>query len=637
MSWLQQMRQHWSDPKPALVVGDQIVTYAELAQRIRRAAGWLHAQGLGPGDVVALQMPRSLLFLELHLGALATGVITLPLNPAYPASELDFYLEDSGAALAVLPPSDGRGTVASSRVVPADAALRQAVDETAPLALPAELPPETVAMILYTSGTTGRPKGAVLTHSNLRATVEALHHAWAWRADDVLIHALPLFHVHGLFVAQHGALRAGATTHWMDRFDAAGALDLIDEVGGTLFMGVPTFYSRLLALPSSARWRLDRVRLFTSGSAPLPARDHERFSTRFGHTILERYGMTEVGIVLTNPYDGDRRPGTVGFAVPGAQIRIVDQATGAPCPPGEVGEIQIRGPSVFREYLGRPDATAQALVDGWMRSGDLARRDPDGYVQIVGRSKDMILSGGLNVYPSEVEAVLRQHPAIAAAAVVGVPDPDLGERVVASVVATAEATVEPSHIIAWARQRLAPYKCPKAIERTTELPRNAMGKVQKAILRARWAQLRCRRATAQDAQQIAAWNIEMARETESLDLDPETVGAGVRAVFETDVGAWYLLAEVAGQVVGQCMITVEWSDWRNRPVWWFQSVYVPPMWRRRGVFRAMHKAVTHQARAAGAGGIRLYVDRTNHRAAKTYADLGMDDQHYALFETLFDG
>ncbi|MFK7929068.1 MAG: GNAT family N-acetyltransferase [Myxococcota bacterium] len=635
MSWYQRMRSSWMPDKTAIVTTDTTLTYAELHARVERAAGWLAEQGARPGDVVALQMPRGLPFLELHLGALASGVVTLPLNPAYTPSEVDFYLRDSRAVLAVLPKGAVAGDPDVTRVVAVGAGLRDALNDSTAHRLPSDVPADTTAMVLYTSGTTGRAKGAVLSHGNLQATVEALHGAWGWSSDDVLVHALPLFHVHGLFVAQHGALRAGATTHWMDRFDAANALDTLVGCKGTVFMGVPTFYNRLLNLPVESTWNLDHVRLFTSGSAPLPAIDHERFQARFGHRILERYGMTEVGIVLSNPLHGERRAGTVGFPLPGVSIRVVDEETRRLCPPSQVGEIEIRGPSVFSGYLRLPERTSEVLVDGWMRSGDLGRIDEDGYISIVGRSKDMILSGGLNVYPSEVEARLRSHQAVRAAAVVGASEPDLGERVVASVVLKDEATVRPIDLIQWCRSTLAPYKCPKSIRYIDALPRNAMGKVQKSALRSSWAAIRCRAALPGDAPRIASWNVAMAKETESMDLDPDVVRAGVEAVFNRQVGAEYFMAEVADQVVGQCMITREWSDWRNAEVWWIQSVYVAPNWRRRGVFQTLYRHIQGTAKQGGARGLRLYVDHRNTGAARTYQAMGMTQEHYALFEQMF--
>lgn len=637
VSWWSLLCAHGRNEHLAVVASEASLTYGELQERVRKAARWLSDRGVEPGDIVALQMPRSLAFLELHLAALALGVATLPLNTAYPPRELRYYLDDSGARLAVvLPEHAAEVQVDGAEVHPEGAQLRAELDSAQPMSLPGALPDDTLAVLLYTSGTTGRPKGAMLSHANVRATVDALVEAWRWEPDDVLLHVLPLFHVHGLFVAQHAALRAGATSLWADRFDPEEALARIERDRVTIFMGVPTLYSRWLALPRRGRPELSTMRLFTSGSAPLPARDHRAFEEWTGHRILERYGMTEVGIVLSNPYDGERRPGAVGFPVPGASARVVAPGTGAPCAQGEVGEIRIAGPSVFGGYLGRPDKTAESLVDGWMCSGDLGYADEDGYFHVVGRIKDMILSGGLNVYPAEVEAVLNGHPDVAEAAVVGVLDPDLGERVVASVVVGPGRELDAAAMVAWCRSRLAPYKCPKVIRAITALPRNAMGKVQKEELREAWAGLTCRRSRPDDLANLAAWNVAMALETEGIALDPATVRSGVTRVLAGDVGAWYVIAEVADQVVGQCMVTVEWSDWRDRPVWWFQSVYVKPAWRGRGVFRAIYDSVVSDARAQGAGGVRLYVDRTNTLAQEVYRALGMNGDHYAVFEAMFD-
>ena len=481
MSFLSAERARQTDPnRPAVLLGDQVVTYADLDARVGRAAGLLVEHGVGRGDRVALQLPKSLAFLELHLAALGLGAATLPLNPTYTDREVAFYLNDAKPKLAVVAAA---GAAPTGQALPA-AHIRAALDAAAPAPLPAWLDPETVALICYTSGTTGRPKGAVITHRNLGATVRALHTAWRWGRGDHLLHVLPLFHIHGLFVAMHGALYAGATTTWMDRFDPLAALQLLDERGCTMFMGVPTHYNRFLRLPApTSSLDLSRVRLFTSGSAPLPARAHRDFHDRFGHVVLERYGMTEVGIVLSNPVAGTRKPGAVGRSVPGARLEIRHPDTGQPVPQGAVGELCHAGPSVIARYLDRPDATAAAIQQGWLRSGDLGYQDADGDVHLVGRAKDLVISGGLNVYPSEVEGALLEHPGVAEVAVVGRPDPDLGERVVAFVVAAPGATVAPAALVAFARARLAPYKCPKDAWVVAELPRNAMGKVQKSVLR----------------------------------------------------------------------------------------------------------------------------------------------------------
>ncbi|RME24853.1 MAG: malonyl-CoA synthase [Deltaproteobacteria bacterium] len=475
--WVERGRMEGVALRPAGAIADldAPVTYADLDRRARAAAGWLQAHGIGPGDVVALQLPRCLALLELQLGALALGATTLALNDRYPPAERAYYLEDARPRLAVL-----ADTLPLSR-------LRAELDATPPLPLDAlpERDEDALAALMYTSGTTGRPKGAMISHRNLMATVTALDAAWGWTADDHLLHALPLFHIHGLFVAQYGALYAAATTSWVERFDARRVLELLEARRCSVFMGVPTFYHRFLSLPADVVVDLSAMRLFTSGSAPLPAADMEAFHRRFGHRILERYGMTEVGIVLSNPLHGARVPGTVGFPLPGVQARITDPETGRFLPPGAVGELRVRGPGVIAGYLGLPEQTDAALGDGWMHTGDLAVMDPDGRFSIVGRQSELIITGGFNVYPREVEAVLQGAPGVAEAAVVGVPDPDLGERVVAAIVVDprrAPSGLDLAAIRDHARRHLAPYKCPKELRVVQDLPRNAMGKVQKRRL-----------------------------------------------------------------------------------------------------------------------------------------------------------
>lgn len=440
---------------PAITWRGETVTYGELRRRVGRAIHWIRSRGLGPSDVLAIQLPKSLAFLELHLAALATGVITLPLNDRYTEAEVEWMLADAEVHTAIRPAD--RATLGRELAT-------AAVDP-----IPDPPDPECIGVLCYTSGTTGRPKGARIRQRNIAACVEALHQAWRWRSDDILVHALPLFHVHGLFVAQHGALRAGAHAVWLEKFRADEVFRAIERHRATIFMGVPTFYHRLLKEGPEGR-DLDSVRLFTSGSAGLPASDWRAWKERTGHEIVERYGMTEIGIVLSNPLDGPRKPGSIGVPLPGVQARVVE------------GELQIRGPSVFAGYLNRPEATAEALVDGWMRTGDLAEMDVDGFVRLNGRRSELILRGGLNVYPPEVEAVLLGAPAVSEAAVFGLPDPDLGERVGAAVVL--ERAAEPQEILEHARGRLARFKVPERLWILDELPRNAMGKVTKADLRA---------------------------------------------------------------------------------------------------------------------------------------------------------
>ncbi len=346
---------------------------------------------------------------------------------------------------------------------------------------PVRLTGEATAAILYTSGTTGRPKGAMLTHRNLAANADALHEAWGWDASDILVHALPLFHIHGLFVAVNGVLRAGASMIFLPRFDPELVIDALPRA--TIFMGVPTMYHRLAEHPRLTTDLCQRMRLFVSGSAPLSVPDFMAFRERSGHTILERYGMTETGMNISNPLRGPRKPGSVGLPLPGVQVRLVDPETNADVSQGEVGEIWLRGPNIFAGYFGAPEKTAESFTEGWFRTGDLAMQDADGYYFIVGRLKDMVISGGLNVYPAEVENVLDAIPGVEESAVIGLPDADFGERVAAAIVRRAGAQLTEDRVIAEARAHLASYKCPKTVAFLDALPRNAMGKVEKNRLR----------------------------------------------------------------------------------------------------------------------------------------------------------
>lgn len=610
MSVFHTLSGRWALRAPAITYESGVTSYGELLDRSLRAGSWLREQGVSRGDIVALHLGKEQVFLELHLGALAIGAVTLPIHSNATAAEVRGLLADCEAKLLV-----------------DDPAVRRRI-ESCPRAEVAPVEPDELAVLCYTSGTTGRPKGAQISHANLLATIRSLHEAWQWSSDDVLVHALPLFHIHGLFVAQHGALYAGAHSRWLRRFEVEAALDTMCE--STVFMGVPTYYSRLIAAGPGGR-DLSRMRLFTSGSAPLQAADHKAFETAFGHRILERYGMTEVGIVLSNPYDGERRPGSVGFPLPGVHARITDLA-GEPTPAGEVGEVRIKGESVCRGYLGRPEATRAALGDGWMHTGDLGWVDEDGYFHIAGRMTDMILSGGLNVYPREIEAVLAADPAVAEVAVFGIPDPDLGERVCAAVVPG--RAWDPDALSQVVRGQLNAYKLPRRWFRVDELPRNALGKVLKAQLRQEYAVL-VRPGGVEDAERIVRWNQALANETEDFQLDAEVLASGVRRALLGTVGAQYLIASRKGQPAGQMMLTREWSDWRNAEVWWIQSVYIEPQHRRRGVYAALHTEAARRAKAAGAAGLRLYVETENAAAMTTYERLGMSSEHYRMYEQMF--
>jgi malonyl-CoA/methylmalonyl-CoA synthetase len=477
---------------------EQQVTYAELEAGIRLCMGHLAGLGLQPGDRIALQLPKGLEFIQLHLAALRLGAITLPLNTAYPPAELVYFLKDSGAHLFFTDTTRQEALKDISIDLPA---LEQVIyiDVETPAEFSTLLTrnplvyspylefhhqPDTTVLMVYTSGTTGRPKGAEITAGNVTANLEALHAAWGWEREDVLLHALPIFHVHGLVVALYGALFAGASCLAFRKFDARRTLETLSSGEPTLFMGVPTIYQRLLALPDAGEFDLSSMRLLTSGSDRLPNETFLAFQETFGHTLLERYGMTETGMNLSNPLHGERRMGSVGLPLPGVEARIVDPETEVPLSDGDIGAVQIRGPHVFKGYWRQPDKTAAAFnPDGWLRTGDMGLRAPDGYFTLKGRAKDLIITGGLNVYPPEVERVLAEHPAVTASAVLGCPDPEWGENVVAVVVLESRKTVAEPALIDFCRARLAAYKCPKAVHSVAALPRNAMGKVQKGELR----------------------------------------------------------------------------------------------------------------------------------------------------------
>ncbi|MFO0982370.1 MAG: acyl-CoA synthetase [Planctomycetota bacterium] len=439
--------------------GEQL-SYGDLDREVAARVRWLASQGVRRGDRVALWLDKGLEFVFCHLANLRYGSVTLPINPTCSQDEARHCLADAQARLLIAP---------ASRQIPIPAA------NGAVAIVPG------LAAVLYTSGTTGKPKGAMLTHGNLAANCEALHRAWRWTEHDVLLHALPLFHVHGLFVALHGALRAGATVVMTARFDAARTLELIAAKQCTVFMGVPTMYHRLLQVDATRD--VAHVRLFACGSAPLGIELARRFRERFGVPLVERYGMTEVGIATSSPLAQPIKDGSVGVPLPGVQIRVVDRATQQRVAHHVVGEVEIGGASVFAGYLGNDASTRAALTeDGFMRSGDLGYLDEDGHLFLVGRCKELIITGGLNVYPREVEAALETHAGVLEAAVFGVPDAEFGEAVIAAVVLAPVPGVTLAALNAHARARLAPYKCPKQIVAVPALPRNAMGKIDQARL-----------------------------------------------------------------------------------------------------------------------------------------------------------
>ena len=466
-------------------------SYADLEAITGRLARLLKDLGVAPGDRVAVQVEKSAEALFLYLACLRAGAVYLPLNSAYRPAEIAYFLGDAEPRVFVCSPEAEAGIAETVRAagVPHLLTLGQAGDGSLPAAAEG-LDPETgcaeaasddIAAILYTSGTTGRSKGAMLSHGNLSSNAAALHRIWGFRAGDVLLHALPLFHVHGLFVASNTALLNGSKIILLPRFDPAEVIRRLPEA--SVFMGVPTFYTRLLAEPHFDRAACGNVRLFISGSAPLLEETFHAFRARSDHTILERYGMTEAGMITSNPLDGERRAGTVGFPLPDVQLRICQEDGGA-LPDGEIGVLEFKGPNLFKGYWRNPEKTAEEFrTDGFFISGDLARIGEDGYVQIVGRAKDLIISGGYNVYPKEIEQALDALEGVAESAVIGLPHPDFGEAVAAVVVPDAGAAPEEAAVIARLKTELAGFKVPKRVFLTEALPRNAMGKVQKNQLR----------------------------------------------------------------------------------------------------------------------------------------------------------
>jgi malonyl-CoA/methylmalonyl-CoA synthetase len=467
------------------------VSFPAFLDQARRYAGALEALGLAPGDRLAMQVPKSAEALALTAACAAAGVVFLPLNPAYVPAEVAYFVADSGARLLVCDPASeaalgALGVPVVTLGARGDGGLAEAAARATPLVRPVDRDEDDLAALLYTSGTTGRSKGAMLTQRNLLSNAAVLAEAWRFSDRDVLLHALPIFHTHGLFVAVNVSLAAGAAMILLPRFDPAEVLRLLPRA--SVMMGVPTFYTRLLDAAGLDREACAHMRLFVSGSAPLLAETHRAFEARTGHRILERYGMTETNMTCSNPYEGDRRAGTVGRALPGIEVRVCD-GEGRALPAGEVGVLEVRGPNVFAGYWGMPEKTAaEVRPSGFFITGDLARRGEDGYVEIVGRAKDLVITGGLNVYPKEVEEVLDAQPGVAESAVIGVPHPDFGEAVVA-VLARAGDGPDLEGVAAALAGRLAPFKRPKRLIVVDELPRNAMGKVQKAALRAEHAGL----------------------------------------------------------------------------------------------------------------------------------------------------
>ncbi|MEE2763184.1 MAG: malonyl-CoA synthase [Pseudomonadota bacterium] len=469
-------------------------SHAQALAKTERMAGALKALGVAPGDRVAVQVDKSPEAILLYLATLRVGGVYLPLNTGYTADEIGYFLGDAEPALFVCQPAalEAAKAIAEKTGCPqvqtlgthADGSLMDAVAAADAYTGIEQRDEDDLAAILYTSGTTGRSKGAMLTHTNLGSNCKSLVEAWRFTEKDRLIHALPIFHTHGLFVACNVILMAGASLYFMAKFDVDTIIAAMPQ--GTSLMGVPTFYTRLLQDDRLTPELTANMRLFTSGSAPLTAETHQQFEQRTGHAILERYGMTETNMNTSNPYDGDRIAGTVGMPLPGVEIRITDpeSSTHESLPQGEIGMLEVRGPNVFKGYWRMPEKTkAELLEDGFFVTGDLALVDDRGYVQIVGRDKDLVISGGFNVYPKEVEQAIDEMPEVLESAVIGVPHPDFGEGVTAVVVLQPGKTLEEGDVVKSLADHLAKYKQPKRVFFVEALPRNTMGKVQKKQLR----------------------------------------------------------------------------------------------------------------------------------------------------------
>ncbi|MGD8795700.1 MAG: malonyl-CoA synthase [Thiohalophilus sp.] len=470
----------------------QTWSYADLESESARLARFLTSLGVKKGDRVAVQVEKSPQAMFLYLACLRAGFIYLPLNTAYLENEIAYFLENAEPSVVICRATNQKmiQRLCDSQGVPhlftleqdgSGSLIEQAANtdnqfETVECAI------DDVAVILYTSGTTGRPKGAMITHGNLANNGRALHQAWGWQPNDVLLHALPIFHIHGLFVACHCVLLNGSKMIFLPKFDTKEIIRQLPRA--TVFMGVPTFYTRLLADPEFTREVCDNMRLFTCGSAPLLEQTFEEFRQRTGQTILERYGMTETGMNTSNPLDGERIAGTVGMPLPGVSARIVDD-NGKPVAKGEVGQLQVKGGNVFKGYWRMPEKTAEEFTeDGYFRTGDMAMQHDNGYYSIVGRAKDMVITGGYNVYPKEIESVIDDIDGVKESAVIGLPHPDFGEAVTAVIVPESGSNeLDEQKIIQQLKTELANFKVPKRIFFVEELPRNTMGKVQKNILR----------------------------------------------------------------------------------------------------------------------------------------------------------
>jgi malonyl-CoA/methylmalonyl-CoA synthetase len=485
-----------ADPEAVLLQTSDgtVYTYADAEGESARLANYLVALGATPGDRITVQVDKSPSVLWLYLACLRAGLVYHPLNTAYKSSELEYFLGNAQPRIVVC--SRSSEALFSSLAEAAEVEQVLTLESDGSGSLPAGAAAcatdfETVARerddlaaLLYSSGTTGRPKGIMLSHGNLADNGKTLVDIWGFGGADRLLHALPVFHVHGLFVAIHCVLLSGASMRWLEKFDAPQVIGLLPEC--TVMMGVPTFYTRLLAEDSFAADSCTNMRLFISGSAPLLVETFDEFRARTGHTIIERYGMTETNMNTSNPLQGERRAGTVGLPLPGVEVRVVDDR-GAALPAGETGDLQVRGGNVFQGYWRMPEKTREDFTgDGFFNTGDKATISDDGYVAIVGRAKDLIISGGLNIYPKEIEQLLDDLEGVVESAVIGVPHADFGEAVVAVIVASTGADLDERAIIQFSKGQIANFKVPKRVYFVDELPRNAMGKVQKNLLRDRY-------------------------------------------------------------------------------------------------------------------------------------------------------
>lgn len=489
---------HQGKTTPFLRLADgSVITHDGFLQTAAQYANLLTDLGVTAGDRIAVQIAKSPQALAVYAACVQAGIIFLPLNTAYTADEVSYFVENSGARVLLC---DESRAADLAPVAQAAKAVIETLNEdgsgsfsTKAVAHPTSFATiarsaDDLAAFLYTSGTTGRSKGAMLTQANLLSNAKTLAEAWKFTDTDVLLHALPIFHTHGLFVATNITLYAGGQMIFLPKFDLDSVIANLPNA--TTMMGVPTFYTRLLDDGRFTKDLAQHMRLFVSGSAPLLSETHVSFETRTGHRILERYGMTETNMNTSNPYDGERRAGTVGFALEGTEVKITDAATGETLPQGDIGQIEVRGPNVFKGYWQMPEKTAEELrEDGFFITGDLGQFDKDGYLQIVGRNKDLIISGGYNIYPKEVELLLDEEDGVLESAVIGVPHPDFGETVVGVLVAQAGATPDLDAIKANMGKSLARFKLPQKLVILPELPRNTMGKVQKKALREQFADL----------------------------------------------------------------------------------------------------------------------------------------------------